>query len=68
VGVALGTVVPQAVAYRRFCLSGSGDGEGKEVREWCVRWVPSIYAFVQAYYWYVALSRFPRGWGLMMGM
>ncbi|KAL2119659.1 hypothetical protein VTJ04DRAFT_6620 [Mycothermus thermophilus] len=56
--VALGTVVPQAVAYRRFCLSGSGDGEGKEVREWCGRWVPSIYAFVQAYYWNTGFLRY----------
>jgi len=48
--VALGSVVPQAVAWMRFCSDGVGD-----VRPWCKAYLPSIYAFVQKYYWYVAV-------------
>ena len=46
---ALGTVVPQYLAYQEYC-SGRKTGED---RPWCSRTIPSIYAFVQAEYWYV---------------
>ncbi|KAL1839451.1 hypothetical protein VTJ49DRAFT_1489 [Mycothermus thermophilus] len=54
--VAAGTVIPQAVAYQRFCL---GAGEGSvDPRPWCGGWVPSIYAFVQSYYWNTGFLRY----------
>lgn len=45
--VATGLVVPQLVAYQRFCF-GAGGGEP---RPWCESYLPSIYAFVQQHYW-----------------
>lgn len=44
--VAAGSVVPQAVAYWRFCYSAKSGP-----RPWCQRWPPSVYAFVQSHYW-----------------
>ncbi|KAL2266180.1 hypothetical protein VTJ83DRAFT_5532 [Remersonia thermophila] len=54
--VAAGTVVPQAVAYQRFCFM-MGD-QGVEPRPWCGRWLPSIYAFVQSHYWNTGFLRY----------
>lgn len=51
VAVAAGTLVPQAVAYQRFCL-GPSDADLPR-RPWCDKLVPSIYTFVQRHYWYV---------------
>ncbi len=45
--VAAGSVVPQSVAYLRYCSGPSEAG----LRPWCTRLVPSIYAFVQEHYW-----------------
>lgn len=50
--VAAGTVVPQFLAYRVYCLAPVGlDGAGPPVRPWCFGFVPSIYNFVQREYW-----------------
>lgn len=46
--VGLGIVVPQFIAYRIYCTGEERTG----ARPWCSRLVPSIYAFVQDYYWY----------------
>ena len=45
--VALGLLVPQYIAYNKFC----GASNTVEPREWCGRTLPSIYTFVQDYYW-----------------
>lgn len=45
--VGAGSIVPQAVAYLRFCSGASG----LEPRPWCQGYLPSIYAFVQQHYW-----------------
>lgn len=47
--VAAGSVVPQTMAWMRYC-SASVEGD---VRPWCLKTIPSIYTFVQDYYWYV---------------
>ena len=49
--VALGSVIPQGIAYLRYCTIDNP-------RPWCSRLVPSIYAFVQEHYWYVPPSLF----------
>lgn len=43
--VALGMIVPQILAYRIYCASQ------EDLRPWCNSRLPSIYAWVQAYYW-----------------
>ncbi|CAK7262597.1 ER membrane glycoprotein subunit of the GPI transamidase complex-like protein [Sporothrix epigloea] len=48
--VAAGTVVPQTLAYMQFCQAPSGI-PGEVYRPWCTARVPSIYNFVQEYYW-----------------
>jgi phosphatidylinositol glycan class V len=45
--VAAGSVVPQAVAFLRFCSGVSGA----QLRPWCRGYLPSIYTFVQQHYW-----------------
>ncbi|KAK2041120.1 mannosyltransferase [Colletotrichum somersetense] len=50
--VATGSVVPQALAWLRYCSGAS------EPRPWCTRTVPSIYTFVQEHYWGVGLFRY----------
>ncbi|KDN66315.1 putative mannosyltransferase [Colletotrichum sublineola] len=50
--VATGSVVPQALAWLRYCSGAS------EARPWCTRTVPSIYSFVQEHYWGVGLFRY----------
>lgn len=43
--VALGMIVPQILAYRIYCTSQD------DLRPWCSSTLPSIYAWVQGYYW-----------------
>lgn len=47
-----GTIIPQHLAYMEYCSTSGGD-----LRPWCASTVPSIYAWVQKQYWYVANSR-----------
>ncbi|EFE40214.1 DUF409 domain protein [Trichophyton verrucosum HKI 0517] len=42
--ILIGIVGPQYVAYKDFCLA-------RNPRPWCNRLFPSIYAWVQSYYW-----------------
>ncbi|OAA62813.1 DUF409 domain containing protein [Niveomyces insectorum RCEF 264] len=51
--VTAGSVVPQAMAYGLFCMAPDAPP-----RPWCTRWVPSIYAFVQAHYWNTGLFNY----------
>ncbi len=48
VAVAAGSVIPQAVAYQRFCADPLG---AEPRRPWCQGYLPSIYTFVQGHYW-----------------
>ncbi|KXX76955.1 GPI mannosyltransferase 2 [Madurella mycetomatis] len=54
VGVAAGSIVPQALAYLRFCSGTSGV----EPRPWCRAYLPSIYTFVQRHYWNTGFLRY----------
>ncbi|KAJ5168349.1 GPI mannosyltransferase 2 [Penicillium canariense] len=49
---AMGMVVPQILAYRIYCT-----GEG-HLRPWCSWPLPSIYSWVQSYYWNVGFLRY----------
>lgn len=50
--VASGTLVPQFLAYRTYCVASvDSDGAGLPIRPWCLGIVPSIYNFVQKEYW-----------------
>ncbi|KAM0262295.1 hypothetical protein ACHAQJ_001764 [Trichoderma viride] len=46
--IAAGSVVPQTVAWFRYCKVDLTDAEP---RPWCHRLVPSIFTFVQEHYW-----------------
>lgn len=45
--IALGFLAPQYIAYQEYCTPDSIS------RPWCDKALPSIYEFVQEYYWYV---------------
>ncbi len=49
--VALGFIIPQAVAYKEYCTDGN-------TRPWCSRLPPSIYSWVQDHYWEVGFLRY----------
>ncbi|KAH7161534.1 GPI mannosyltransferase 2 [Dactylonectria macrodidyma] len=53
--VAAGIVIPQAVAWVRYC---GVDSPGAELRPWCSRLIPSIYTFVQEEYWNVGFLKY----------
>lgn len=48
--VAIGFALPQYVAYTEYC---TGAVSSAHRRTWCDALPPSIYTFVQKYYWYV---------------
>jgi phosphatidylinositol glycan class V len=45
--IAVGFVLPQILAYSTYC----GQNFDVEPRPWCEKSVPSIYSWVQSYYW-----------------
>ena len=47
--MALGPITVQYLAYREYCVEPDIFGG---TRPWCSKWLPSIYAWVQDYYWY----------------
>ncbi|KAI5459252.1 GPI mannosyltransferase 2 [Mariannaea sp. PMI_226] len=53
--VATGLVIPQALAWMRYC---DGSIPEAQLRPWCTRVVPSIYTFVQEEYWNVGFLRY----------
>ncbi|RDA87818.1 hypothetical protein CP532_2992 [Ophiocordyceps camponoti-leonardi (nom. inval.)] len=53
--VALGSAIPQAIAWKRFCRDLA---PGLEPRPWCSRILPSIYTYVQGHYWNVGFLRY----------
>ena len=47
--IGIGFIIPQGIAWREYCsLSLQGV---EETRPWCSRLIPSIYTWVQSYYW-----------------
>ncbi|KAE8451564.1 hypothetical protein EG329_003637 [Mollisiaceae sp. DMI_Dod_QoI] len=52
-GVALGFLLPQYIAYQEYCQSID-----IAPRIWCQKPLPSIYTFVQSHYWNVGLFRY----------
>jgi phosphatidylinositol glycan class V len=54
--IAVGFVFPQYIAYQQFC--GQPALGHIPPRIWCQRTLPSIYTFVQDYYWYVPRAHF----------
>lgn len=53
--VAAGSVFPQYLAYHEYCV----DAQPRHRAPWCTHRVPSIYAWVQSYYWYHCSSDKP---------
>jgi Gpi18-like mannosyltransferase len=53
--VAIGSIGPQAMAYKLFCSEPSVIN----ARPWCAKLIPSIYNFVQERYWLVLWSALP---------
>ena len=47
--IAIGAVFPQYLAYLEYCTDQIVVGER---RLWCSNKIPSVYAWVQRYYWY----------------
>ncbi|KAK0709649.1 GPI mannosyltransferase 2, partial [Lasiosphaeria miniovina] len=57
--VAAGSLVPQVVAYLRFCSLASGaSGSAVDPPPWCHAYPPSIYTFVQKHYWNTGFLRY----------
>ena len=46
--MALGPFLPQYLAYRQYCVPTEII---QDRRPWCSNWVPSVYAWVQEFYW-----------------
>lgn len=46
--MASGPITWQYVAYRKYCVDTETTDDR---RPWCSKWVPSIYTWVQRYYW-----------------
>jgi GPI mannosyltransferase 2 len=52
--VAIGAILPQYEAYKRFCE----DVVEPDRRPWCDSQFPSIYEWVQRHYWFVCVQKF----------
>lgn len=52
--VAIGTIVPQWIAFEEYCL---GAASGSELPTWCSAIPPSIFKWVQSHYWYVSFVK-----------
>ncbi|TVY85509.1 GPI mannosyltransferase [Lachnellula suecica] len=52
--VAAGFLLPQYIAYSDFCM----ETDVAILRPWCNKSLPSIYTFVQDYYWNCGLFRY----------
>lgn len=50
--IALGFILPQCLGYLTYCTGGS------QQRPWCEKSIPSIYSWVQSYYWNVGFLRY----------
>jgi phosphatidylinositol glycan class V len=48
--IGMGFVLPQWIAYNEFCAPVLAMEDGQP-RVWCQRTLPSVYTFVQDYYW-----------------
>ena len=46
--IAIGFAVPQYLAYMDFCVQSNPENE---LRPWCTLTIPSVYSWVQSYYW-----------------
>lgn len=55
-----GLVIPQALAYKLYCVNSPS---GLLTRPWCKSLPPSIYSWVQSYYWYAIESVFSTSQG-----
>jgi len=55
--IAMGFVLPQYLAYEEFCVNRWSPNI-QPPRVWCEKMLPSIYAFVQDYYWHVGFLRY----------
>ncbi|KAG4027814.1 hypothetical protein MFRU_027g01020 [Monilinia fructicola] len=59
--VGIGFLFPQYLAYQEYCRATDAES----IRTWCTNSIPSIYTFVQGYYWnnglfnYWTLSNIP---------
>ncbi|PVH89899.1 glycosyltransferase family 76 protein [Cadophora sp. DSE1049] len=51
--VGAGFLIPQYIAYSEYC-----GGADTDMRPWCQRSIPSIYTFVQDYYWNCGFLRY----------
>lgn len=50
--IAVGFLAPQYIAYEEFCVNHTFTSNYNHTsRVWCERQLPSIYSFVQDYYW-----------------
>lgn len=43
--IGMGIAAPQVIAWKDYCTEGNN-------RPWCSNTIPSIYLWVQDYYWY----------------
>ena len=57
--IALGSIIPQALAWYEYCFGDDHHTSLKISRPiWCESWIPSIYTYVQEHYWDVGLFRY----------
>ncbi|KAB8299862.1 hypothetical protein EYC80_000108 [Monilinia laxa] len=52
--VGIGFLLPQYLAYQEYCRAADAES----IRIWCTNSIPSIYTFVQGYYWNNGLFKY----------